>query len=371
MSRHHTEPLRSRLARGAGTVALGAGLSAAGVWARYVLGCQRVVHWQMSTLPVAPVELGAVERLRVLPVVDWYAARPDLGTEPGVSYFVEADDTAILFDLGLGRRVNGKCILADNLARLGIHPSDVDAIVLSHPHGDHIGGFSNQFGRRLRAEGVLEGGVPAYATVPLRTPDGWSTVVDRPRALAPGVGTTGPLAVQLFVLGTTFEQALVIRVAGRGLVLVVGCAHPGVSALVQRALEAFGGPLYGVIGGLHLPVTADRAGIPGVNVQRVLGSAAPPWVALTAVAVADTIACLRTQDVRLVAPSAHDACDWSLAQLAQAFGDAYRPLRVGDEIRVDGLQPRRATPRARRRLDHDNRPRRAKSRSVEPQRSPL
>jgi len=47
-----------------------------------------------------------------------------------------------------------------------------------------------------------------------------------------------------------FEQALAVNVAGRGVILVVGCGHPGVPKLVERARAALGRPIAGVIGGL-------------------------------------------------------------------------------------------------------------------------
>ncbi len=77
--------------------------------------------------------------LEVLPLIDWYASRGDLKTESGVSYLVQADDTTILFDLGLNRKGEKEPPLLHNMERLGIDPADVDFIVLSHPHGDHAG----------------------------------------------------------------------------------------------------------------------------------------------------------------------------------------------------------------------------------------
>ncbi len=54
-------------------------------------------------------------------------------------------------------------------------------------------------------------------------------------ALAPGVVTTAPLPATVPLLGYTLEQALVVRVDGRGLVLGIGCGHPGMAAFVERA----------------------------------------------------------------------------------------------------------------------------------------
>ena len=45
--------------------------------------------------------LRPVRSVRILPLIDYYSARTDLETEPGLSYLVYADDTQVLFDLGL------------------------------------------------------------------------------------------------------------------------------------------------------------------------------------------------------------------------------------------------------------------------------
>src|SRR5215472_1272050 len=89
--------------------------------------------------------LPPVKSLEVLPLIDWYAARVDLEMESGVSYLVRAGDTTILFDLGLNRKGEQEPPLLRNMARLGVDPAEIDFVVLSHPHGDHIGGFKNQF----------------------------------------------------------------------------------------------------------------------------------------------------------------------------------------------------------------------------------
>ena len=139
--------------------------------------------------------LTPVKTLEVLPLVDWYAARGDLETESGVSYLVRADETTLLFDLGLNRKGEQEPPLLRNMARLGVNPAEITFVVLSHPHGDHIGGFKNQFAHRaiVRWNPDPLAGKPVYATVPLTLTRGRNTVVQAPCLLAPGVATTGPL----------------------------------------------------------------------------------------------------------------------------------------------------------------------------------
>jgi 7,8-dihydropterin-6-yl-methyl-4-(beta-D-ribofuranosyl)aminobenzene 5'-phosphate synthase len=280
--------------------------------------------------------LSPVRTLEVLPLVDWYAAQDDLETESGVSYLVRADGTTILFDLGLNRKGEQEPPLLRNMARLGVDPSEIDFVVLSHPHGDHIGGFKNQFTHQaiVRRKNDPLAGKLVYATVPLKLTQGRSTVVQAPRVLAPGVATTGPLPRALFLMGYVQEQALAIQVGEKGLVLVVGCGHPGVEALVERAEHVFATPVYGVIGGLHFPVTDDRARIGPFKMQQLLGSPNPPWRPIDKQAVSRTIGYLKARGIQYLAPSAHDTCDWSLHAFAEAFGKEYHTLKVGERLSI-------------------------------------
>lgn len=61
---------------------------------------------------------------------------PD-GTFPNAmnAFFVKTPDKNILIDAGLGRK------LFDNLESLNVKPEQVDIILITHMHGDHIGGL--------------------------------------------------------------------------------------------------------------------------------------------------------------------------------------------------------------------------------------
>jgi 7,8-dihydropterin-6-yl-methyl-4-(beta-D-ribofuranosyl)aminobenzene 5'-phosphate synthase len=282
--------------------------------------------------------LTPVRTLEVLPLIDWYAARGDLKSESGVSYLVHVDDSTILFDLGLNRKGEKEPPLLHNMERLTIDPADVDFIVLSHPHGDHAGGFKNQFAHRaiVRLEDDPFAGKPVYATVPLKLTHGMSVVVREPRILAPSIATLGPLPRALFLMGYVQEQALAINVQGKGLVLLVGCGHPGIEALIERAEQIFALPVYGVIGGFHFPVTDDRARIGPIRFQQLLGSSNPPWRPVGKDTVYRTLAYLKAKGIHYVAPSAHDSCDWSLHAFQEIFGDEYHSLQVGEWLRIKG-----------------------------------
>lgn len=65
---------------------------------------------------------------------------PDGRAESSVNVFLVATDAKqILFDAGLGVEKGG--LLRERLAALHVHPEDVDAVILTHFHPDHIGGL--------------------------------------------------------------------------------------------------------------------------------------------------------------------------------------------------------------------------------------
>ncbi len=155
----------------------------------------------------------------------------------GFSCLIESGDWKILFDTG----ASGE-ILLHNLQQLGIQKEDITVIALSHKHWDHIGG--------LRA--VLHPGAAVClpSTFPLKLKKAIAkkatriVEVSEPKEIVPGVYTTGEVGIPVK------EQSLVLETkGGKGVVVVTGCAHPGLEAILEAA-KVFG-KLYGVVGGFH------------------------------------------------------------------------------------------------------------------------
>lgn len=163
-----------------------------------------------------------------------------LETAWGFSCVVQLAGGSVLFDTG----GNGS-ILLRNMGKLEIDPSEIDLVVLSHIHGDHIGGFG-AFLEQNRDVAVY---LPTSFPESLKDEVGFYGArleeVRGPRQLLPGVYTTGELD------GGIKEQSLVVETE-EGLVVVTGCAHPGVVNVVRKAKETAGGEVYLVLGGFHL-----------------------------------------------------------------------------------------------------------------------
>jgi len=323
------------------TIAMGIGglvlAAAGGLAARFILGRRHADRvWASACYPKLG-DIGTVKDLTILPLIDWYTAREGLIGEPGVSYLVHADDTTILFDVGYNERGEHPSPLLRNMAALGVEVTDIDALVISHAHEDHVGGMSPMMRRTfaLSDQQVDLKGMPAYVPVPLSNPTARVTVVDGPRIIAPGVASMGPIPRQLFFFGWTPEQSLAVNVEGKGIVLIIGCGHPTLQRIVDRAEMLFDEPIYGLVGGLHYPVTGARTVMLGIPVQKIVGTGKLPWRPITRDEVQQAIAYLQRRNPQLVALSPHDSCDWSIEAFHRAFGGAYQDVQVGKEIVVE------------------------------------
>jgi 7,8-dihydropterin-6-yl-methyl-4-(beta-D-ribofuranosyl)aminobenzene 5'-phosphate synthase len=321
-----------------GAVAAGAAAAGAAATARATVQHSRVVAEVQRRLEDTTYErlgdIGTVDALRVLPLVDRGVQRPGLRGEPGVSYLVRAGSAVLLFDTGLNLFGRSRSALVDNAEALGVDLARVPAVVLSHPHDDHVGGVRARRARSFAFSGdpVEPPGLLAYAPVPLTHRSADVRVTTRATVLAAGVALLPPLPAALFWDGApVLEQSLVVNVGGVGLVLVSGCGHPGAAAMLNLVQEVLDVPLHGVIGGLHLPVRPWPRHLP----QALTGSPRPPWRPLSDPDIDLAVTRLRTAGASLVAVSGHDSTPHTMRRFAAAFGPGFREVQVGDEIRVE------------------------------------
>ena len=169
------------------------------------------------------------------------------GTRPlwGFSCLVETAASRWLFDTGS----NGRWLLK-NARALGESLRGLDAMVISHPHWDHIGGIDTVLEESPELRCYLPASLsPRY----IRDIDGLSAGAEvigkSPRRLFANVWSTG-------VMGEVGEQSVVI-VEEDSVVVLTGCAHPGVTAIARRAVEMTGRPIRLLMGGFHLMNASD------------------------------------------------------------------------------------------------------------------
>ena len=71
-------------------------------------------------------------------------------------YLIRGGGRTLLVDSGTGGHNNMGGLLQSKLRRLGVHPDEIDTLLLTHGHPDHIGGLLNEQGDPVFKHAVLQ-----------------------------------------------------------------------------------------------------------------------------------------------------------------------------------------------------------------------
>jgi 7,8-dihydropterin-6-yl-methyl-4-(beta-D-ribofuranosyl)aminobenzene 5'-phosphate synthase len=234
----------------------------------------------------------AVHALKITVLVTNLAGDPHEGDgEWGYSALVEVDGHKILYDTG-----SSADMVLRNAKALKIDLSDVEEVVLSHNHYDHVGGLmalrrelakinpraisrvhvgGGVFEPRLNASGDDQNGLRLIKSEYLAT-GGVFIVHDKPTEIFPGMWLTGPvprpnseknwtpglsLATPKGLIEDNIpEDSALLFDTDQGMVILTGCAHAGIVNITEFARSILGvRPIVAVIGGLHLFAASDEA----------------------------------------------------------------------------------------------------------------
>ena len=225
----------------------------------------------------------------------------DTRLEPswGYSALIETEGGRLLFDTG----ADGP-ILLGNMKALDIEPAGITEVAVSHGDWDHTGGLAALIEAGARPRLCLP---PCLVETLGRETGGRAEIV----AVKPGMEIIESVFSTGEMIAPTdpkkrIEQSLILD-TGKGIVVLTGCAHPGIVAIAERALELRGGPLLMIMGGFHL-LHDDSETIEGV-VER-----------------------LRQLGVQQVAPS-HCTGDEAIAVFAREFGDDFLASGLGSVVK--------------------------------------
>jgi 7,8-dihydropterin-6-yl-methyl-4-(beta-D-ribofuranosyl)aminobenzene 5'-phosphate synthase len=185
-------------------------------------------------------------------VYDNYAVDTRLTKSWGFAAAVVFPAATILFDTG-----GDSSILLANMRQMKIDPKGVHAVVISHIHGDHLDGLQGLLAQNSEVRAFIPAAFPDSVRNMIRATGADFVDVTGPIEVIPGVSATGPLGDGLD------EQALVVE-TNAGLVVMTGCAHPGIVHVVKEAHDQrLGQPIALVMGGFHL-LSADAADVAGI-----------------------------------------------------------------------------------------------------------
>jgi 7,8-dihydropterin-6-yl-methyl-4-(beta-D-ribofuranosyl)aminobenzene 5'-phosphate synthase len=188
----------------------------------------------------------SASKISIVVVFDNYSYRKDLKDSWGFACVVRGAGKTILFDTG-----GDGAILMGNLEKLKIDPQGIDAVVLSHAHGDHTGGLGAFLKANPRVEVYAPKSFPESFKARVRTTGAKLIEVSAALEICDGVWSTGEAGQDII------EESLALR-TDRGLVLITGCAHPGIVSILEKTKELVGGgDVLLVMGGFHLRSESD------------------------------------------------------------------------------------------------------------------
>jgi len=203
--------------------------------------CSSIQKNQMGTVEPGRHDRGGVNAsLRIDIVYDNKTLNPRLKAANGFSCVVAFGQKTILFDTG----GNGPTLL-ENMDKMGINPRKIDLVLLSHNHSDHAGGLPGFLARNSGVTIYLPGSSAKQSDERARLAGAKSVEIYDPREIGLNLFSTGILGTQIQ------EQSLVLKTSN-GLVVITGCAHPGLKTILQRAKEIGRDEVYLLLGGFHL-----------------------------------------------------------------------------------------------------------------------
>jgi 7,8-dihydropterin-6-yl-methyl-4-(beta-D-ribofuranosyl)aminobenzene 5'-phosphate synthase len=178
--------------------------------------------------------------LSITVIYDNNSYKAGLKTGWGFSCLVRGNEKVVLFDTG----GDGSKLLA-NMKKIGISPEEIDVVVLSHIHGDHVGGLPGFLKKNSNVTVFVLQSFPGDFKREIKRSGAHVVDVKESIKICEGVHSTGELGSDIK------EQSLVIH-DKRGLIIVTGCAHPGIVTVVNKAKELFRRDMFLLVGGIHL-----------------------------------------------------------------------------------------------------------------------
>jgi 7,8-dihydropterin-6-yl-methyl-4-(beta-D-ribofuranosyl)aminobenzene 5'-phosphate synthase len=181
-----------------------------------------------------------VKDVNITVVYDNNPYKEGLETAWGFACVISGTEKTILVDTG-----GDSSILLSNMEKAAIDANSIDLVVLSHIHGDHTGGLKGFLEKNPKVTVYLPKSFPAKFKDGVQECGAKIVEAGQSLKICENVYSTGQLGKLIK------EQVLVIR-TDKGLVVITGCAHPGIVKIVSTAKDLLKDDILLVMGGFHL-----------------------------------------------------------------------------------------------------------------------
>ncbi|MEA2022632.1 MAG: MBL fold metallo-hydrolase [Candidatus Caldatribacteriota bacterium] len=194
------------------------------------------------------------EKVSIKIVYDNYRVNPDLISSWGFSCVIKTSSQTILFDTGVN-----SSILLSNMRKMNIDPKKIDIVFISHIHADHLGGLL----------GFLEKNENVTVYIPTSFPDEIKKQIKLHGAQYQNIGESMQISDNIFTtgqMGTWIKEQSIILKTGDGLIVITGCAHPGIVNIINKVKKILPGEkIFLVMGGFHL------SGVSELSLKNIVG----------------------------------------------------------------------------------------------------
>jgi 7,8-dihydropterin-6-yl-methyl-4-(beta-D-ribofuranosyl)aminobenzene 5'-phosphate synthase len=195
-----------------------------------------------KTIQPSPTEEG----FSIAVVYDNYRARPGLTTGWGFGCVIRTPTKKILFDTG-----GDSSILLSNMKMLNIGPQNIEIVVISHIHGDHLGGLGGFLEKNSRVTVYVPASFPDSIKEEIRLFGAECRSVEKAIPIVRNVFSTGEM-------GNWIKEQSIILDTPKGVIVITGCAHPGIVNIIKKAKEILPDKqIHLVMGGFHLGGVSD------------------------------------------------------------------------------------------------------------------
>ena len=214
----------------------------------------------LTIAPTTCADLPREECVRLTVLYDNYILSEGCTADWGFACTVEGAQKNILFDTGTTSE-----ILFDNMNNLGVEAADAELLIISHNHADHYGGLLAFLGRNSNLTAYLPANTSPIDVGKVEATGATAIKPNSPVEICENVHLTGPMG------SAVIEQSMVIDTP-KGLVIITGCAHPGIVAIVQKAKQMLPDKdVYLALGGFHLLNNSDSQVISIIQQLKNLG----------------------------------------------------------------------------------------------------
>lgn len=227
---------------------------------------------------------------------DNYSYREGTISDWGFSCLIEGGEKTVLFDTG----TDGNLLL-QNVETLKLDLTKIDCIVLSHNHRDHTGGLGSVLKTTPDASVYFPVSFPQDFSQDIRDQKAIPISVDDPLEICSHVFSTGEIQ------GVVNEQSLILETK-KGLIVITGCSHPGITTILKRAKAFLKQDIYLVFGGFHLLRHTDE------QVQAVIRE-------------------FKSLGVEKCGAT-HCTGDRAIGLFKEAYGENYVPMGVGQVVHL-------------------------------------